>query len=157
MTTNRYLSAILSTAIVLLTALTSIPANSWTLGNPLVAAFVALAASTIISYLVPLSSGKWPGIWKTGIAILAAIFAAVWPLLTTGSFDWKLIVLAALNALAQQLGVNVRIDDPTLTKPKEVRAQSIALPVISPAPAVGDAASTPDEVKQVLGEPPAAS
>ncbi len=150
MAINRYLSAILSTAIVLLTALVAIPSDAWTLGSPQITTFVALAASTVISYLVPLSSGKWAGIYKTGIAILAGIFTAVWPLLAGGSIDWRVVVLAGLNALAQEIGVNVRLDDPTLTKPKEVKAQPIALPPVTPAPST----TVPDEVLAVLGQPP---
>jgi hypothetical protein len=115
---NRYLSAILSTVIVLLTSFVAIPSYSWTLGNPQVAAFVALAASTVVSYFVPIVSGAWPGVLKTGVGILAAIFAAVWPLLAGGQIDWLIVVLAGLNALAQEVGVNVRVDDPALTSSK---------------------------------------
>jgi hypothetical protein len=116
MVINRYLSAILSTAIVILTAFVAIPQDAFTLGDPQVAAFVALAASTVISYLVPLVPGKWPGALKTGVGILAALFAAVWPLLSGSSVDWTLVVLAGLNALAQEFGVKVRVDDPTLNR-----------------------------------------
>jgi hypothetical protein len=122
---NRYLSAILSTAIVILTAWVAIPKSAFTLGDPQIAAFVALAGSTVVSYLVPLVPGKWPGALKTGVGILAAVFTAVWPLLAGASIDWTLVVLAALNALGQEVGVNARVDDPALTSTR-VETGSVA-------------------------------
>jgi hypothetical protein len=142
---NRYLSAILSAAIVILTAFVAIPPYAFTLGNPQVAAFVALAASTVISYLVPLVPGKWPGVLKTGVGILAAVFAAVWPLLAGGSIDWTLVVLAVLNAVAQEIGVNVRVDDPLLTS---TPAESGKPAPVVPSPAAPVAPVTPDALLQ---------
>lgn len=112
---NRYLAAILSAAVVLLGAFNAIPADAWSWGDPLVASFVALAASTVIAYLVPLAPGRWAGRWKTGVVILAGIFAAVWPLLDGGRVDWLIVIFAAVNALAQEIGVQIRVDDPALT------------------------------------------
>lgn len=131
MTVNRYLSAILSTAVVILTAWVAIPDSAWQLGSPAVAGFVALAASTVIGYLVPLAPGKWPGLFKTGVAILAAVFAAVWPLLSGQTIDWAVVALAGLNAVVHEVGVNIRVDDPTLAATAREAGSSAPVPSIT--------------------------
>lgn len=108
-TAHTYATALLSLAVVLITALISIP-NFTTVT---VIQFLILAAGAVAAYIVPLlKSGAWRGLVKTGMAILFAIGTAIVPLV--GS-DWSfhtigLIVLAGVNALAVQLGVAIRID-----------------------------------------------
>jgi hypothetical protein len=128
MVVNRYLSALLSTAIVLLGAFVAIPRDAWSFGNPQVGSFVALAVATIISYVVKLLPSGWQAGAKVGVQIVGGVFAAVWPLFLGAEVDWFVVVLAALNALATQLGVDARLDDPTLNKAhlNEVRKRDVA-------------------------------
>jgi hypothetical protein len=67
------------------------------------------AVATFIVKLVPL---KWQGALKTGIAILTAILSAILPFVLPGGFDpsvnWPIIIVAILNALATEFGVQIR-------------------------------------------------
>jgi hypothetical protein len=74
--------------------------------------FLFVVAGVIATYFVPLLSGKWAGALKTGAAILAAVATLLVPLF---SGDWNtntliVIGLAALNALATEIGVDIRKD-----------------------------------------------
>ncbi|GAA3729982.1 hypothetical protein GCM10022239_03250 [Leifsonia bigeumensis] len=109
---NKYLAALLSIAIVLITAFVAIPddqrtpATLWQLG--------ILAAGAIATYLVPIVDGRWAGLLKTGAAIVAAVIGALIPLLGSGHLTVTqilVLILAGLNVLAVEVGVNVRKDD----------------------------------------------
>lgn len=113
MTLNRYAAALLSIAIVILTAFVAIPADQ--LGPVTVGQLVVLGAGSIVTYLVPLLDGFWAGLFKTGAAIVAAVATAAIPLFTTGQITTVqvvVVILAALNALAVEVGVQIRKDTP---------------------------------------------
>ncbi|MFF8187746.1 hypothetical protein ACF044_10860 [Microbacterium sp. NPDC016588] len=70
---------------------------------------LALTAGVLLTYVVPLVQGRWAGLLKTGSAILAAVATLIIPLLL--GFTWQALVifaLAALSALATEIGVQVR-------------------------------------------------
>jgi len=74
----------------------------------------SLLVGAIVTYIAPLTSGKWPAIFKVGGAVVGAVLAAIITGVTEGSvFDANLltiIVLAGLNALAAQTGTDSRVD-----------------------------------------------
>lgn len=108
---NQWLTGLLTLAITLLTAINAMPASAW--ADPAsVLQFAALALSSALAVALKLGKGRWPGVFKTGVAILLAVIGAAIPLLTQG---WYLspaqvivLVIAALNAAAIELGVQVR-------------------------------------------------
>jgi hypothetical protein len=109
---NQWLVGLLTLAITLLTAVNAMPASAWT-DPPSVLQFVALALSSVLAVALKLGKGRWPGVFKTGVAVALAAIGAAIPLLTQG---WYLtpaqiivLVVAALNALAIELGVQVRV------------------------------------------------
>lgn len=112
MVLNKYLAALLSIGIVILTAFVAIPEadrNPATIGQ-----LAILALGAIVTYLVPLLDSKWAGFLKTGSAVAAALIAAAVPFITEGSITGvqvAIVALAALNALAVEVGVQVRKDD----------------------------------------------
>lgn len=118
MVLNRYLTALLSLAITILTALVLIPSDQFHLGDPVVGQLIIMALAAIGTYIVPLLSGRWAGGLKTGLVILAAILSFLWPLLIGGhlpsGMQWVMIILTGLQALATEVGVQVRVDDPKL-------------------------------------------
>ena len=112
---NKYAAALLSIAIVILTAFVALPAEQVTPAAIVQLALLGIGA--IVTYLVPLATGRWTGILKTGAAIVAAILTAVLPFVLTGhitSTQIVIVVLAALNALAVEVGVQLRKDRLTL-------------------------------------------
>lgn len=125
-TTQKYATALLSLAVVLVTAVVAMP--DYTLVSIL--QFVVLGAGAVVTYVVPLLEGGWRGGLKTGIAVLAAVITAAIPLIG-GVWNVQtiaVVVLAAVNALATQLGVNIRVDS-TVPAPVTVNvANPAALP-----------------------------
>ncbi len=82
------------------------PAEVWQL--------VALVAGAIATFLVPLLPGKWAGGLKTGTALLAALATALVPFALQGTItpeQWMVVVLAVLNALGVEVGVQARVTD----------------------------------------------
>lgn len=76
-----------------------------------IAQFVAIAAGAGVTFFVPLVSGKWSGLLKTGFAIVAAIATALIPFITQGFItpdQVMLVILAALNAIASEVGIAIR-------------------------------------------------
>lgn len=74
----------------------------------------SLLVGAIVTYIAPLTTGKWPAIFKVGGAVIGAVLAAIITAVTEGSvFDANLltiVVLAGLNALAAQTGTDQRVD-----------------------------------------------
>lgn len=108
---QKYAAALLSIAIVIITALVTIPAEQLT--PTAIAQLGILAVGAIVTYLSPLLSTAWAGGLKTGAAVIAAILTGVIPFLTQGYIEpiqILVVVLAALNALAVETGVNLRLD-----------------------------------------------
>lgn len=104
---RKYLAALLSVAIVILTALAAVEVYT----VDAIAQIAILALGTITTYFVPLLNGRWAGILKTGAALLAALIAAAAPLVIAGTYSPQavlVVVLAGLNVLAVEVGVNVR-------------------------------------------------
>lgn len=107
-TLKKYAPALLPIVIIVVTFLTSVGQRAITPGD--LWQLAALVAGAVVTYLVPLSSGVWPGVLKTGAAIVAAAATAAVPLVTQGHLtyqNWLIIVLAALSALATEIGVQV--------------------------------------------------
>lgn len=105
---KKYAPALLPIVIIVITFLTSVGQRPITAGD--LWQLAALVAGAIVTYLVPLTGGVWPGLLKTGAAIVAAAATAAIPLVTQGHLtyqNWLIIVLAALSALATEIGVQV--------------------------------------------------
>lgn len=112
MIVNRYMAAILSAVSVILTAVISIPAGMIT--GAAIVQLVALGASAINTYLSPLLNIKWRGVLKTGGAIIAAVISVLYPIIDAGgipnSTQIALMVLAVVNVILVQVGVDIRLD-----------------------------------------------
>lgn len=72
---------------------------------------VAVLVGAIVTYFVPLLEGGWAAALKVAGAVLGAVIAAIIPLVAG---EWTMsailiVVLAGLNALATQIGVDVRV------------------------------------------------
>lgn len=77
--------------------------------------FGIILAGVIGTALSSVTSGRWPGVFKTGSAAVAAILTLLVPYLADGaSFSsftyttWITFGVAAASALATELGVNIR-------------------------------------------------
>lgn len=117
---QKYLAALLSIALVVVTAFVAIPADQITPTS--VGQLAVLALGAVVTFLVPLLEGVWAAGLKTGAAVLAAVITAALPFLTQGNItptQVAIVVLAALNALAVQVGVDIRKD---ALKAKHARA-----------------------------------
>jgi hypothetical protein len=72
---------------------------------------VALVAAAFITFLVPLFSGKWAGLFKTGATLLGALATAIVPFALQGFITPEQITtvaLAVLTALGVEVGVQAR-------------------------------------------------
>lgn len=78
--------------------------------------FALIVLGAIATYIVKLVNGSWQGALKTGIAILTTVLTALLPFILPGGFDPKvnvpLIIVAVLNALATEFGVQIRTTAP---------------------------------------------
>lgn len=107
---RKYAAALLPAIIVLLGALQTGLADGRideTEGGQL----LALVAGVGVTYCVPIVHGWWAGALKTGFAVLAAIATLIIPFIT--GFSWQalvIIALAALQAIATEIGVNARTE-----------------------------------------------
>ncbi|MFN4000858.1 hypothetical protein [Microcella sp.] len=111
---RKYAAALLPAIIILLGALQTALADN-VIDQVEAGQLLALVAGVITSYLVPLSAGRWAGLLKTGAAVLAAVATLLIPLLV--GFTWQaliIVALAALQAIATEIGVNVRVEEPHL-------------------------------------------
>lgn len=113
---QKYFAALLSITIVVLTALLAIPSGQ--INGPAIVQLVAVGIAAIVTYLSPLVNIKWKGILKTGAAMIAAVISVLYPLLITHGavtpIEIAMMVLAALNALGVEVGVQIRTDQSTL-------------------------------------------
>ena len=78
--------------------------------------FLILVFGAIVTYVVKLVPDvAWQGRVKTGVAIVTTILVAVLPFLIPSGFDPSatipVLIIAILNALATELGVQIRVDD----------------------------------------------
>lgn len=78
--------------------------------------FGIILAGAIGTALSSVTTGPWPGIFKTGFASLAAILTLLVPYLANGASlssitatNWIVFGVAAANALATELGVDIRV------------------------------------------------
>ena len=108
---KKYLAALLPGIIILFGGLQTALADERidaTEGSQL----LALTAGVLLTYVVPVVDTRWRGMFKTGSAIFAAVATLIIPLLL--GFTWQSLVifaLAALSALATEIGVRVRTDE----------------------------------------------
>lgn len=101
------------------------------------ATFILLLLGGALTFGVPLiPSLKWQGIAKTGIAIFFAIVSAVLPFVTNTfdlGRDLPLIVVALVNVLATELGVQIRTRTQAII---DARETNVVTSVPSPAPVI---------------------
>lgn len=108
---KKYLPPLLQIAITLLGAFVIIPQDQ--LGWASVVQLGILFAGAVVAYLVPLLDGPWAGGLKTGMTVLIALLSGVGSYIIAGELTpvaVGLVVLGALNALATEIGVEVRKD-----------------------------------------------
>lgn len=108
---NRYAAALLSIAIVILTAFVAVPEG--TQSPATIGQLVVLGCTAVVTYLVPLLDIRWAGILKTLTAVVGGVITALVPFWTAGhitTVQVAIVVLAALNAVAVEVGVQLRLD-----------------------------------------------
>jgi hypothetical protein len=144
MLANRYAAAILSIAVIVLTAFLAIPEDQR--DAPTLWQFTALAISSGTVYLLPLLDGKWAGLLKTGSAVVLAVIGALIPLLSTGTLSatqWLVLLLAGLNALATEIGVKLRKDS-TVARHAIVKDGVALITSVTPGRAIPADGSAPE-------------
>lgn len=113
---TRYLAALLPVAIIVIGGLQSVLDNptNWAV----ILQFALLVIGTAVAYVVKVVPTGWQGRLKTGAQIVTVILTALVPFILPGGFDPSvnatLIVVAVLNALATEFGVQVRNDAGTI-------------------------------------------
>ena len=120
---QKYAAALLSLAVVLITALAAAAAGPWTASVILGIVVVTLQGFT--THLLPLIDGPWRAVLKVGIALILAGISALLPLLT--GLPWTfantlIVILAIVNAAAAQLGVAIRVTPADALLPGTQRA-----------------------------------
>lgn len=124
---NKYIVALLQVLLLFVAAFQAAltggiePVEAWQLAGLLIGA--------IVTYYVPVLATKWAAALKVFGAILGAAIAAIVPLVggVWGASAVTIVVLAIINALATQFGVDIRLDS---------AKQALASPEVSTAAAV---------------------
>lgn len=74
--------------------------------------FALLVLGAVVTFIVPLIPGPWKGALKTGVQVVVVILTALLQFLIPSGFDpaagVQLIIVAVLQALAVELGVQIR-------------------------------------------------
>lgn len=154
---QKYFAALLSIAIVVLSALLAIPSGRIDAGAAVQLVSVGVAA--IVTYLTPLVNISWKGILKTGAAVIAAIISILYPIaymhgIPTGT-QIALMVLAALNALGVEMGVQIRTDtSELLVNPPASSLSTHDLVTIANATADANAAAVSSAVTNAIATAP---
>ncbi|WHE35137.1 hypothetical protein [Microbacterium sp. BDGP8] len=105
---KKYLAALLPGIIILFGGLQTALADE-RIDSAEGSQLLALTGGIIVTFGVPIVEGRWRGLFKTGAAIFAAVATLIIPLIL--GFTWQSLVifaLAALSALATEIGVQVR-------------------------------------------------
>lgn len=80
--------------------------------------FGIVVVGAVVTYLLRLVPLKWQGALKTGAAIVTAVLSAVLPFVLPGGFvpdvNLPVVFVAVLNAIAVELGVQIRVSDAPL-------------------------------------------
>lgn len=110
MVINKYLAGLLTVAVLFITAFQAAVQDGITLTEAWQLAGMFVGA--VVTTFVPITPGKWAASLKVLGAVIGAGIAALIPFLTTGwdASSITIVVLAVVNTLAVQLGVNVRVD-----------------------------------------------
>ena len=106
---SKFLVAFIQLAVLVIAALQAAmedgltAVEAWQIG--------AVLAGAVVTYFVPLLQGGWAAALKVAGAVIGAVIAAIIPLVAG---EWTMsailiVVLAGLNALATQIGVDVRV------------------------------------------------
>jgi hypothetical protein len=112
---NKYLAPVLQFVILVGAVVQTALADGLITGQESIQ-ILAFAVAPAITFLVPLTSGPWPGILKTGLNAILGGLLVLLDILAAGGWQWSanlmiLIGLAVINALAVELGVGVRTSE----------------------------------------------
>lgn len=111
---QKYAAALISIALVAFAFLQTAFAGDDSLDPAEVWQLVALVAGAIATFALPLVPIRWAGALKTGAAVVAALATAILPFAMQGSLTLEqitIVVLAVLNALGVEVGVQARTDE----------------------------------------------
>ena len=129
---NKYLVALLQVLLLFVAALQAsltdgliTPTEYWQLAG--------LFVGAVVTYYAKILDAGWAGALKVAGAVLGALIAAVIPFLTTG---WTpesitIVVLAVINALATQFGVDMRVDSAKQVL-ADTRVDDVAITEVDP-------------------------
>lgn len=109
---QKYGAAIASFLVVLLTAISVLPAVPTIVD---ILQLVVLGLSSVAMFFVPLLQGKWAAGAKVGVELVGVLLVALIPFFINGvptADQIVLIILALIKAGATQLGVTIRTDVP---------------------------------------------
>lgn len=147
---TKYATALLSFLTVLSTPISAFMSGpfSWVAFWQ----FVSLVVGAVVAYLVPLADAAWQGWLKTGFAILGAVATAIIPLVTQhwSTASVVIVVMAVVNALVTELGVQIRTD----TQLKATAAVQAAANVVTVAPSSGVVSVVQDSVIGAVDQTP---
>ncbi|QGZ16733.1 hypothetical protein PBI_DEWDROP_86 [Microbacterium phage Dewdrop] len=110
MVINKYLAGLLTVLVVAVTAFQAALSDGFTTTEAWQLSGLVLGA--FVTVFVPLLEKPWAAALKVGGAVLGAAIAAIVPFVTGGwdASALTIVVLAVLNTLTTQLGVDVRLD-----------------------------------------------
>lgn len=120
---QKYATPILSFLLFLLGALRAADAAGFDRAAQI--QLVVLFIGAVATFFVPLVRGPWAGAIKTGLAIIAALLVLAAPYIVQGYISNSQLILfglAAVNAVATQLGIVIRLDAPA---PSDQKAYQI--------------------------------
>jgi hypothetical protein len=116
---QKYGSGIFSFMFAVLTGLSALQFGQ---GNLTVSLqVIPIVVTGLVTWIIPLTKGKWAGGWKTGLDILSVIAVVLLPIVMGNPWPWSkaiwiLVGISILKASATEFGVYIRVNEtPTAT------------------------------------------
>lgn len=108
---QKYAAALLPFFVLVIGASQTVLKTGWDATIDIPFAIIVLGA--VVTYIVKLLPSGWQGGVKTGVAIVTTVLAAIVPFFLPGRFHLSaslpVFIVAVLNALATEFGVQIRV------------------------------------------------
>lgn len=139
-TIQKYGAGIFSFMFAILTGLSALQFGHGSLTVSL--QVIPIVVTGLVTWIIPLTKGKWAGGWKTGLDILSIVAVVLLPIVLGNPWPWSvgiwtLVGISVLKASATEFGVYIRTSTPTITVPTTlVQNFTAATPVEAATPSL---------------------
>lgn len=99
---------------------------------------IPIVVTGLVTWIIPLTKGKWAGGWKTGLDILSIVAVVLLPIVLGNPWPWSigiwtLVGISVLKASATEFGVYIRTSTPVLSGTPVVNNTYVTAPAVETA------------------------